>query len=79
MNVTTSFQRGLRRLGPPKHRFHDLRHTFAIFAIEAGEPQEGVSRALGHASLATTADIHAHWTSAMQERLAQRMDAVLGA
>jgi hypothetical protein len=29
--------------------------------------------------LATTADIYAHWTPVMQERLAQRMDAVLGA
>jgi integrase len=38
-----------------------------------------VSRALGHASLATTADIYAHWTPAMRDRLAQRMDVVLGA
>ena len=78
VNVTTAFQRCLRRLGLPRRRFHDLRHTFATLAIEAGEPLEAVSRALGHTRLATTADVYAHWTPAMQDRLAQRMDAVLG-
>jgi hypothetical protein len=31
-----------------------------------------------HPSIAGVHDIYAHWTPAMQERLAQRMDAVLG-
>jgi integrase len=48
------------------------------WALDAGEPLEAVSRALGHTSLATTADIYGHWTPAMQDRLAQRMDTVLG-
>ena len=78
VNVTTSLQRCLRRLGLPRRRFHDLRHTFATLALEAGEPLEAVSRALGHASLATMADVYGHWPPAMQERLAKRMDAVLG-
>jgi integrase len=76
-NVTLSLQRTLRRLGLPRRRFHDLRHTFATLALEAGEGLDAVSRALGHTSVATTADIYGHWTPAMQERLAQRMDAVL--
>ena len=37
-----------------------------------------VSRALGHTSIATTADVYGHWTPAMADRLAARMDAVLG-
>lgn len=77
INVTLSLQRTLRRLGLPRRRFHDLRHTFATLALEAGEGLDAVSRALGHTSVATTADIYGHWTPAMQERLAQRMDAVL--
>ena len=48
-----------------------------MLALEAGEGLDGVSRALGHASVATTADIYGHWTPVMQERLAQRMDEVL--
>ena len=38
-----------------------------------------MSRILGHASLATTADIYAHLTPAMLQRSADRMDAVLRA
>jgi integrase len=45
---------------------------------EIGKPLEAVSRALGHTSLAAAADVYAHWTPAMQERQALRMDAVLG-
>jgi integrase len=77
-NVTLSLQSTLRRLGLPPHRFHDLRHTFATLALEAGEGLDAVSRALGHTSVVTTADIYGHWTPAMQERLAQRMDAIVG-
>jgi integrase len=75
--VTRDFQTALRRLGLPRRRFHDLRHTFAILALEAGEGLDSVSRALGHTSVATTADIYGHWTPAMQERLADRMGAIL--
>lgn len=38
-----------------------------------------VSRALGHASVAITADVYMHVTPAMKDGLAQRMEAVLGA
>jgi integrase len=77
-NVTRSLQRTLRRLGLPRQRFHDLRHAFATLALEAGEDLHAVSRALGHTTIATTADVYAHVTPAMQERLAQRMDVILG-
>ena len=79
VNVTRSLHRVLRRLGLPQRRFHDLRHTFATLAIEAGEDIAVVSRALGHASVAITADVYMHVTPAMKDRLAQRMEAVLSA
>ena len=78
VNVTTSLQRALLRLGLPHRRFHDLRHTFATLALEAGEPLETVSRALGHTSLATTRRHLRPLEPVMRELLAQRMDAVLG-
>ena len=58
VNVTRSLHRALTRLGLPQRRFHDLRHTFATLAIEAGEDLAVVSRALGHASVAITADTY---------------------
>ena len=78
VNVTLSLQRTLRRLGLPRRRFHDLRHTFATLALEAGEDLATVSRALGHTSVATTADVYMHVTPAMRDGLAARMEAVLG-
>jgi integrase len=76
-NVTRYLQRHLARLGLPHQRFHDLRHAFATLMIEAGEDLGAVSRILGHADFATTADIYAHLTPAMLDRAADRMDAIL--
>lgn len=76
-NVTAYLQRHLRRLGLPHQRFHDLRHAFATLLIEAGEELGTVSRVLGHADYATTADVYAHLTPAILERAAARLDEVL--
>lgn len=46
--------------------------------IESGEDLGVVSRILGHADLATTADAYAHLTPAMLDRAADRMEAILG-
>ena len=78
-NVTRYFQRHLRRLGLPHHRFHDLRHAFATLMIESGEDLGTVSRILGHADFATTSDVYAHLTPSMLDRAAERMDAILSA
>lgn len=78
-NVTRYLQRHLIRLGLPHQRFHDLRHAFATLMVESGEDLGTVSRILGHADFATTADVYAHLTPAMLDRAAERMDAILGA
>jgi integrase len=78
-NVTRYLQRHLVRLGLPHQRFHDLRHAFATLMVESGEDLGTVSRILGHADFATTADVYAHLTPAMLDRAAERMDAILGA
>jgi integrase len=76
-NVTRYLQRHLARLGLPHQRFHDLRHAFATLMIESGEDLGVVSRILGHADFATTADVYAHLTPAILDRAADRMDAIL--
>ncbi|MDP9270002.1 MAG: site-specific integrase [Chloroflexota bacterium] len=77
-NVTRYLQRHLARLNLPHQRFHDLRHAFATLMIEGGEDLGVVSRILGHADFATTADVYAHLTPAMLDRAAERMSGILG-
>lgn len=76
-NVTRYLQSHLARLGLRRQRFHDLRHAFATLMIESGEDLGVVSRMLGHADFATTADTYAHLTPSMLDRAAERMDAIL--
>ena len=67
----------ITRSGGIGQRFHDLRHAFATLMVESGEDLGVVSRILGHADFATTADVYAHLTPAMLDRAAERMEAIL--
>ena len=77
-NVTTGLQAVLARAGLPRQRFHDLRHAYATLLIEVGADLYEVSRGLGHSSIATTANVYAHLTDVMRQRVADRMDGILG-
>lgn len=44
----------------PHPRVHDLRHTFASWAISAGVPLPVIQRQLGHESITTTIDTYGH-------------------
>ena len=68
----------LAAAGMPHQRFHDLRHAFATWQLSTGADLHDVSRALGHASITTTANVYAHVTDAMRERVAERMSEILG-
>ena len=50
----------VRRSGLPRVRFHDLRHTWATLALEAGVPAKVVSERLGHTGIAITLDLYTH-------------------
>ncbi len=76
-NVTRALQTALSRAGLPRVTFHSLRHACATLLMEQGEELTVVSRLLGHANLATTADVYAHLTRGMQQRAADRMDGIL--
>lgn len=65
----------LRRLGLPRIRFHDLRHTYASLLIAQGEPLTYVRDMLGHASVRTTADIYGHLLYETRRNAAVKLDA----
>lgn len=46
--------------GIQRYRFHDLRHTYATWALEGGIGLHVVSKLLGHSSVAVTADVYSH-------------------
>lgn len=49
-----------RRAGVREIPLHAARHTYATLALRAGVRLDVVSRQLGHASVATTADVYGH-------------------
>jgi integrase len=56
--VTDTFTRLSAAAGLPPIRLHDLRHTAASLALQAGVPLKVVSEQLGHSALAITADTY---------------------
>lgn len=61
----------------PPPRIHDLRHTFASWAIEMGIGLEAIQDQLGHESILTTRKIYGHLQPAMREALMVAMGQAL--
>lgn len=55
-------------------RFHDLRHTYAVNAIRAGDDIKTIQGNLGHATAAFTLDRYGHLTDRMKQDSAARME-----
>ena len=73
-NVDYQFRRIVFLAGLEGVRFHDTRHTYAVNAIRAGDDIKTVQGNLGHATAAFTLDRYAHFTEAMQQASAARME-----
>lgn len=58
----------------PGHVLHDLRHTFATRALDAGVPMKVVQTWLGHADLSTTADIYTDVSRELSFDEAKKLD-----
>jgi len=54
----------------PTIRLHDLRHTHATLALQAGIHPKVVSERLGHATVSITLGTYSHAIPAMQEEAA---------
>ena len=68
------FKRIVKRIGLPDARIHDLRHTYAVNCIRAGDDIKTVQSNLGHATAAFTLDVYGHFTDDMRSVSAQRME-----
>ena len=68
------FSRVLTAAGLEGVRFHDLRHTYAVNAIRAGDDIKTIQGNLGHSSAAFTLDKYGHFTERMKQDSAQRME-----
>lgn len=58
----------------PAHNLHDLRHTFATRALEAGVPIKVVQTWLGHSEISTTADIYSDVSRELSLSEAAKLD-----
>jgi integrase len=73
-----ALRRLLKAAGIPRRiRVHDLRHTYASLALQRGVPLLVVSRQLGHASIAITADTYGHLALDAGRQAAEAMEAIL--
>ena len=57
----------------PRHKLHDLRHTFATRCLECGVALRVVQQWLGHASITTTARIYTHVFDDFQRKEAAKL------
>ena len=62
------------QMGIPSLRFHDLRHSYAVLSIQAGDDIKTIQENLGHYSAAFTLDVYGHVTEQMKRDSSERMD-----
>lgn len=75
--VSDWFDDAIRKLGLPRIRLHDARHTAASLMLAAGTPVKVVAELLGHGSPTITLAIYAHVLPGMAEEAVGRLSALL--
>jgi len=68
--VSRYFRQAVKKSLLPQIRLHDLRHTHATLALQAGIHPKVVSERLGHATVSITLDTYSHAIPALQEEAA---------
>lgn len=74
MTVYKYFKDVVRDLGMEHVRFHDLRHSYAVAAIENGDDIKTVQENLGHATASFTLDVYGHVSQKIRRQSAERME-----
>ncbi len=71
--ISRRWRQAVKRSMLPPIRLHDLRHTHATLALQAGIHPKVVNERLGHATVSSTLDTYSHAIPAMQEEEAERI------
>ena len=64
----------VKRIGIPESRFHDLRHSYAVIALQNGDDIKTVQSTLEHHTAAFTLDVYGHVSNKMYQDSADRME-----
>jgi integrase len=72
--VYHNYKRLVASIGLPEARLHDLRHTYAVDSLRAGDDIKTVQSNLGHHTAAFTLDVYGHVTEQMKRASANRME-----
>lgn len=75
--VYHNFKRIAASIGLPDARLHDLRHSYAVASLRAGDDIKTVQGNLGHHTAAFTLDTYGHVTEEMKRASAERMEAFI--
>lgn len=75
--VWKQFQKLLESAGLEHHRVHDLRHTFAVNSLRAGDDIKTLQENMGHFSAAFTLDRYGHVSEEMRKASSDRMQAFI--
>ena len=73
-SIYNQYKRIVASIGLPQARFHDLRHSYAVAAIQSGDDIKTVQGNLGHATASLTLDVYGHVTDQMKQNSAARME-----
>jgi integrase len=76
-SISQTFERIAARVGVPKVRLHDVRHTHGTLLIKAGVPVKVVSERLGHGNPAFTIDTYQHVLPEMQAEAARTFEQLI--
>lgn len=76
-SLSQCFERAIKRAQLPRIRLHDLRHTHATLAMQAGVPIKVISERLGHESPSFTMKQYAHVLPTMQAEAASLIASVV--
>ena len=75
--VSRTFRELVDDLGLPPIRLHDLRHTWATLALQAGIHPKVVQERLGHANVSITLGVYSHVAPTLHDDAASTVAALM--